>query len=177
MINQTIAHYKILEKLGEGGMGVVYKAEDTKLKREIAIKFLSPDIALHEEDREQFMIEAQAVAALNHPNIATIHAIEEVDDELFIVMEYIDGENLKKKIASGPMAIDETLDLAQQIASGLQAAHEKGIVHRDIKPANIMVTAKGQVKIMDFGLAKMAQVTSPAKEGQTMGTVAYMSPE
>jgi len=176
-INQTIAHYKILQELGQGGMGVVYKAYDTKLKREVAIKFLSPDISLDEQERERFMIEAQAAAALNHPNIATIHAIEEVDDELFIVMEYIDGKELKKKVASGQLSVDSVIDIAIQIAEGLRAAHEKGVTHRDIKPANIMITSKGQVKITDFGLAKMTQASSLTKAGITLGTTAYMSPE
>jgi serine/threonine-protein kinase len=177
MIGQTILHYKITEKLGEGGMGVVYKAEDTKLKRLVAIKFLPRQIAANEVERERFKIEAQAAAALNHPNIATIHAIEEVDDEMFIVMEYIDGQELKKKVVGEGLSVASIIDLATQIAQGLQAAHEKGIVHRDIKPANIMITAKGQVKIMDFGLAKMGQGSLLTKIGQTMGTIAYMSPE
>jgi serine/threonine protein kinase/Tfp pilus assembly protein PilF len=176
-INQTISHYKILEQLGQGGMGVVYKAYDTKLKREVAIKFLSPDISLDDQERERFMIEAQAAAALNHPNIATIHAIEEVNDELFIVMEYIDGPDLKKKAAGEQLSVDNVIDMAIQIAAGLQAAHEKGITHRDIKPANIMLTSKDQVKITDFGLAKMAQASVLTKAGMTVGTMAYMSPE
>lgn len=176
-INQTIAHYKILQELGQGGMGVVYKAYDTKLKREVAIKFLSPEISLRDQDRERFLVEAQAAAALNHPNIATIHAIEEVDDELFIVMEFIDGPDLKKKVASDQLSVDSSINIAIQIAEGLQAAHEKGITHRDIKPANIMLTSKGQVKITDFGLAKMAQASALTKAGMTVGTMAYMSPE
>jgi serine/threonine-protein kinase len=177
MIGQTISHYRLLEQLGQGGMGVVYKAYDTKLKREVAIKFLSPEISLQEQDRERFLIEAQAAAALNHPNIATIHAIEEVDDELFIVMEFIDGPDLKKKMVSEQLSVDNAIDIAIQIAAGLQAAHEKGITHRDIKPANIMLTSKGQVKITDFGLAKMAQASALTKAGMTVGTIAYMSPE
>jgi serine/threonine-protein kinase len=180
MIGKTISHYKILEKLGEGGMGVVYKAEDTRLKREVAIKFLPRQIAASDEERERFKIEAQAAAALNHPNIATIHAIEEIDGEMFIVMEYVDGQNLQKMIemrGGSPLPIDEAIDYASQIAAGLQAAHEKGTVHRDIKPANIMLTSKGQVKITDFGLAKMARVSSLTKAGMTLGTAAFMSPE
>ncbi len=176
-INQTIAHYRIIQELGQGGMGVVYKAYDTKLEREVAIKFLSPEISPQDQDRERFMIEAQAAAALNHPNIATIHAIEEVDDELFIVMEFIDGPDLKKKVGSDQLPVNSIIDMAIQIAEGLQAAHEKGITHRDIKPANIMLTSKGQVKITDFGLAKMAQATLLTKTGMTVGTMAYMSPE
>jgi len=177
MIGKNISHYQILEKLGEGGMGVVYKAEDTKLKREVAIKFLPHHIAASEEDRERFKIEAQAAAALNHPNIATIHAIEEVDDELFIVMEYIDGQELRQKIDAGPLKVDDALNIAMQIADGLQAAHKKGVFHRDIKSANIMLTENDRVKIMDFGLAKIKGQMRLTKTGTTVGTVAYMSPE
>ena len=136
MIYKTILHYRIIEKLGEGGMGVVYKAEDTKLKREVAIKFLPRQIAASEEERKRFKVEAQAAAALNHPNIATIHTIEDVDDETFIVMEYIDGQELKQKIATRLIEVDEAIDMASQIAEALKAAHTKGITHRDIKSAN-----------------------------------------
>ena len=177
MIGKTILHYKILDKLGEGGMGVVYKAEETKLKRDVAIKFLPRQIAASDEERARFKIEAQAAAALNHPNIATIHAIEEVDDEIFIVMEYIDGQELKSIIDDRQLSIDDILDYASQIASGLQAAHEKDVTHRDIKSANIMVTDKGQIKIMDFGLAKVRGGAQVTKVGTTLGTAAYMSPE
>ena len=177
MIGKTILHYKISEKLGEGGMGVVYKAEDTKLKRDVAIKFLPRQIAASDDERERFKIEAQAAAALNHPNIATIHAIEEVDDEMFIVMEYIDGQELKSIIDDRQLSIDDILDYASQIASGLQAAHEKDVTHRDIKSANIMVTDKAQIKIMDFGLAKVRGGAQVTKVGTTLGTAAYMSPE
>jgi len=176
MINQTISHYKILAKLGEGGMGVVYKAEDTRLKRIVALKFLSA-IALGGEEKSRFLREAQAAAALNHPNICTIYAIDEVDGQMFIAMEYIEGQSLREKIEAGPLKIDEAIKFAIQIAEGLQAAHEKGITHRDIKPANVMITPKGQAKIMDFGLAKLAGRTVVTKEGTTLGTVAYMSPE
>ncbi|MFQ5674303.1 MAG: protein kinase [bacterium] len=178
MIGQKILHYQILEKLGEGGMGVVYKAEDTRLKRDVAIKFLPRRIAASEEERKRFKIEAQAAAALNHPNIATIHAIEEHDDEMFIVMEYIEGQELREIVgATGPVAPTKAINYASQIAAGLQAAHEKGIVHRDIKSSNIMITDKGQVKIMDFGLAKVHGGQHLTKSGITVGTVAYMSPE
>jgi len=175
MIGETILHYKITEKLGEGGMGVVYKAEDTKLKRDVAIKLLPRQISTSEEEHARFKIEAQAAAALNHPNIATIHAIEEVDDERFIVMEYIEGQELKNlaKVEN----LRKVLDYATQIASGLQAAHEKGITHRDIKSANIMVTDKGVIKIMDFGLAKLSNRSKMTVQGTTLGTAAYMSPE
>jgi serine/threonine protein kinase len=157
MIGKSVLHYKILGKLGEGGMGVVYKAEDTKLEREVAITFLPHQIAGNSEERKRFEIEAKAAAALNHPNIATIYAIDEADDEMFIVMEHIEGRELREIISAKPpeaLSLPRVLNYATQIAAGLQAAHEKGIVHRDIKSANIMVTDKGQVKIMDFGLAK-----------------------
>jgi len=177
MIGETILHYKILEKLGEGGMGVVYLAEDTKLERKVAIKFLPRHIAGNSEERERFKIEAKAAAALNHPNIATIHAIEESGDDTFIVMEFIDGIELKDKIKSGPIPTKEAINIAIQIAEGLEAAHKKGIVHRDIKSQNIMITKDGKVKIMDFGLAKMKGGTQLTKVGSTVGTAAYMSPE
>ncbi len=177
MIGQTIAHYKILAKLGEGGMGVVYKAEDTKLKRLVALKFLPSSIMASEAEKTRFVHEAQAAAALNHPNICTIYEIDEAEGHLFIAMEFIEGHSLKEKIAAGPLKLDAALNIAMQVAEGLQAAHEKGITHRDIKPANIMITTKGQAKIMDFGLAKQAGRTVVTKEGMTLGTAAYMSPE
>ncbi len=178
MIGKTISHYKILEKLGEGGMGVVYKAEDTKLKRDVAIKFLPRLIVASEEERARFKNEAQAAAALNHPNIATIHAIEEIDDEMFIVMEYIEGRELRDIVgAQHAVPLPDVLNYASQIAAGLQAAHEKDVTHRDIKSSNIMITDKDQVKIMDFGLAKMRGSAQLTKVGTTLGTAAYMSPE
>ena len=177
MIGKTISHYRILAKLGEGGMGVVYKAEDTKLKRVVALKFLSIT-TFSGEDKSRFLREAQSAAALNHPNICTVYAIDEVDGEMFIAMEYLEGRNLREKIEAGPLKIAEAIKLATQIAEGLQVAHEKGITHRDIKSANIMITEKGQAKIMDFGLAKLARGgTLLTKEGMTLGTAAYMSPE
>ena len=177
MIGKTISHYKIIEKLGEGGMGVVYRAEDSKLKREVAIKFLPHHIAASQEERSRFEVEAQAAAALNHPNIATIYSIEDDEGELFIVMEYIDGPPLLEKIRGGPLTIDESFRIIEQIAGGLQVAHQKGIVHRDIKSGNIMLTKAGQVKIMDFGLAKVKWSVLVTREGTTVGTAAYMSPE
>ncbi len=178
MIGKTISHYKILAKLGAGGMGVVYKAEDTKLERVVAIKFLPHHIAANAEERERFKIEAKAAAALNHPNIATIYAIEEIEGEMFIVMEFIEGAELRKLlIDNGQLLIANCLAYATQIAEGLKAAHAKGITHRDIKSSNIMVTESGQVKIMDFGLAKMGGEVHLTKAGMTLGTVAYMSPE
>jgi TolB-like protein/Flp pilus assembly protein TadD/predicted Ser/Thr protein kinase len=177
MIGKTISHYKILEKLGEGGMGVVYKAEDTKLRRTVALKFLAPQTLGGEEDRARFIHEAQAAASLSHPNICTVHEIDEAEGQSFISMEYVEGSSLKDKVGTGPLKLDEAVDLAIQIAEGLQEAHEKGIVHRDVKPANVMVTAKGQAKIMDFGLAKSARGVAVTQTGTTLGTIAYMSPE
>jgi serine/threonine protein kinase/Tfp pilus assembly protein PilF len=177
MIGKTISHYKILEKLGEGGMGVVYKAEDTRLKRTVALKFFNPQMLGTEEDRARFILEAQTAAALDHPNICTIYEIDEVDDQTFIAMAYVDGQSLEEKVESGVLEISEALDIAMQVAQGLKEAHKKGIVHRDIKSANIMVTADGKAKIMDFGLAKLAGRTRLTKTSTIMGTVAYMSPE
>ena len=177
MIGKTVSHYKILEELGRGGMGVVYKALDTKLERTVALKFLSPRILGDEEDRARFVHEAQAAAALNHPNICTIYEIDEAEGQDFIAMELVEGESLKGQIAGGPLPLGEAIDFARQIAAGLEKAHEQGIVHRDIKPANIIITPKGGVKIMDFGLAKLHGHTMLTKEGTTLGTISYMSPE
>ncbi len=177
MIGKTISHYKIIEKLGEGGMGVVYKAEDLKLGRVIALKFLPPEWARDAAARARFLHEAQAAAALSHPNICTIFEIDEVDGQIFIAMERIEGESLSDMIARAPMQIDEVLDASVRIAEGLAAAHAKGIVHRDIKPGNMMLTSGGRPKIMDFGLAKSAGQTKLTRIGTTTGTIAYMSPE
>jgi len=178
MIGQTISHYKVLEKLGGGGMGVVYKAEDTKLKRLVALKFLPPDLTRDEEAKERFVNEAQAASALDHPNICTIYEIDEDDDgRLFIAMAYYEGETLKKKVASNQLSVDSAIDIAIQTAQGLARAHEAGITHRDIKPANLMITKRDEVKIVDFGLAKLVGQTRLTRTGATMGTVAYMSPE
>ncbi|MEJ2636745.1 MAG: protein kinase [Calditrichia bacterium] len=178
MIGKTISHYKILEELGAGGMGVVYKAKDTKLNRFVALKFLLSDLTRDEEAKNRFISEAQAASALDHPNICTIYEINETDDgQMFIAMACYEGESLKEKLESGPLPIDTALDIASQIARGLEKAHDKGIVHRDIKPANIFVTGDGQVKIIDFGLAKLSGRTLLTKTGSTLGTVAYMSPE
>ena len=177
LIGQVVGHYRILEKLGGGGMGVVYKALDTKLDRSVALKFLPPHLSMDEEAKARFIHEAKAASALDHVNIGYIHEIDETDDgQLFIAMAFYAGETLKKKITRGPLPIDEALDYAVQIAEGLGRAHEAGIIHRDIKPANVMVTEEGLVKIVDFGLAKMADV-SLTQTGTTLGTVAYMSPE
>ncbi len=178
MIGQTISHYKILEKLGGGGMGVVYKAEDTKLKRFVALKFLPPDLTRDEEAKERFVQEAQAASALDHPNICTIYEIDETEDgQMFIAMAYYEGETLKKKVSGGQLPVNSIMDIAVQVAQGLAKAHQKGIVHRDIKPANILVTSDGLVKILDFGLAKLAGAIRLTKTGATLGTPAYLSPE
>lgn len=169
--------YTIIDVVGKGGMGIVYKAEDIRLKRYVALKFLPPELTKDEQARGRFVLEAQAAAALSHPNICTIHEIDEEEGKSFIAMEYVEGESLKNKIDSGSIGIEEVVDTAIQVAEGLEEAHRKGIVHRDIKSANIMVTEKGQAKIMDFGLAKVKGGTLLTREGTTLGTVAYMSPE
>jgi len=176
-IGQTILHYKIIDKLGQGGMGVVYKAEDNKLKRDVAIKFLPYQISSDAEERQRFEIEAQAAAALNHPNIATIYSIEDSGKDVFIVMEFINGIELKEKIKKERPELEESQNIIEQIAEGLNAAHSKGIIHRDIKSANIMITQSGLIKIMDFGLAKIGGASQITKFGTTLGTTAYMSPE
>jgi len=169
--------YTIIEELGRGGMGVVYKAEDTKLKRTVALKFLPPELVHIPEVKTRFMREAQAAAALDHPNICTVHEFDETEEKPFISMAYVEGQSLKDKLESGPLDLEEALRIAEQMAEGLQEAHKKGIVHRDIKSGNIMLTDRGQAKVMDFGLARTADRTLLTKEGSTMGTVAYMSPE
>ncbi len=175
--NTLAGKYSIIEPIGKGGMGVVYKAEDIRLKRNIALKFLPAEVLEYPEARERFIREARATAALSHPHICTIHEINEEEAEPFIVMEFIDGQSLRQKIAGKPMDQSQALDIAMQAAEGLNEAHKKGIVHRDIKPGNIMITTAGQVKIMDFGLAKVLGESLLTKEAMTMGTAAYMSPE
>ena len=177
MIGQTISHYRITEKLGEGGMGVVYKAEDTKLKRTVALKFLAAHLLDDDETKARFRREAEAAAALTHSNIAVIHDIDESDGQSFIAMEFVAGLTVTKKIAERPLKLEEALDIALQTAQGLQAAHEKGIVHRDIKSANLIVTPQGQVKIMDFGLAQLAERSKLTETATILGTPSYMSPE
>lgn len=170
--------YKVIEELGRGGMGIVYKAEDTKLKRRICLKFLPAELTRDPDARERFIQEAQAASALDHPNICTIHEIEDTEaGQIYIAMACYQGESLKEKIARGPLKFEEAIDIAIQIAEGLAKAHQKDIVHRDIKPANIMITDEGVAKILDFGLAKLAGQVRLTRTGTTMGTVAYMSPE
>jgi len=177
MIGKTISHYRILEKLGEGGMGEVYLAQDTKLNRRVALKFLPAQLASDEEFKERFKREAQAAAALNHPNIITIHEVAEYENRPYIAMEYVEGESLKKLITKKDLSINKVINMAMQICEGLSKAHQSGIVHRDVKPQNILIDKDGRVRILDFGLAKLKKDAMLTQPGSTVGTVAYMSPE
>jgi len=180
MIGKTISHYKILEKLGAGGMGEVYLAEDTELDRKVALKFLPPQYTEDPEINARFKREAKAAAALNHPNIITIHEIGEHEGKAFIAMEYVEGQSLKDVVRNGhdrSLPINQILDYASQICEGLSEAHHAGIVHRDIKPENILIDSKQRVKIADFGLAMQRDVTKLTRESSTFGTLSYMSPE
>ena len=198
MIDQTISHYRITGQLGSGGMGVVYEAQDLDLGRKVALKFLPPQLSRDQNALDRFLLEARTASALNHPNICIIYAVEKVqlengDQQSFIAMELLEGETLDRRLANGAMPLDRLLDWGIQLAEALDAAHAKGIIHRDIKPANVFLTQRGQVKVLDFGLAKLARpetemetigatqdspgqlnLTSP---GSTVGTIAYMSPE
>ena len=178
MEGRTVSHYRITERLGGGGMGVVYKAVDTRLDRPVALKFLPPELTRDEDARLRLIGEAKAASALDHPNICTVHDVDTTPEgQPFIAMSFYDGETLKKRIARGPLSVIEALDVAIQVAQGLAKAHAAGIIHRDIKPANLMVTTDGVVKIVDFGIAKVLDQTGSTQTGTTLGTVSYMSPE
>jgi len=191
MIGKTLSHYKVIEKIGQGGMGEVYRAEDTNLSREVAIKVLPEQFTKDPQRLARFEREAKLLASLNHPNIAAIYGLEEADGVRFLSMELVPGETLAEKVAKGPVPVKETLEVCRQIAEGVEAAHEKGVIHRDLKPANVKVTPEGKVKILDFGLAKAFEAETPVTDisqsptlteemtraGVILGTAAYMSPE
>jgi serine/threonine-protein kinase len=178
MIGQTVSHHRILKKLGEGGMGVVYKAHDAKLNRTVALKFLPQNLTRDQEAIARFINEAQAASSLDHANICTIYEINETaEGQLYIAMACYEGETLEKQVASKQLSVSSAIDIAIQIARGLERAHEAGIIHRDIKPSNLIITTRGEVKIIDFGLAKLAGQMHFTKTGNLSGTVAYMSPE
>src|ERR1700731_4527303 len=195
MINQTISHYRITGQLGSGGMGVVYEAQDLTLGRRVALKFLPAEMLRDQTALDRFLFEARTASALNHPNICTIYAVENADDQTFIAMELLEGQNLDQRLGSGPLPLDRLLDVGIQLADALDAAHSKNIIHRDIKPANIFLTQRGQVKILDFGLAKLEKLSNIADStsfasddtsaetnaltspGSAIGTIMYMSPE
>ena len=177
-LSDSVSHFRILERLGRGGMGVVYKAIDLRLERTVALKFLAPDRGASDEDRRRFLREARAASALDHPNICTLYEIGEAEDgRLFLAMTFCEGETLARRIERGPLPLAAAVELAAQVAAGLEAAHEKGIVHRDIKPGNLIVTPGGRLKIVDFGIARRADQTQLTNAGTALGTTVYMSPE
>src|SRR6186997_420493 len=178
MIGQTVSHYRIVDLVGAGGMGVVYKAEDTRLGRTVALKFLPLELTQDKDARERLRIEAQTASALDHPNICTIHEIDDTaDGRVFVAMSFYDGQSLKERIAEGPLPIAEVIRLSIDLARGMAAAHDAGVIHRDIKPANVMLTKRGDLKIVDFGVAKNLDRTELTRTGVTVGTIAYMAPE
>ncbi|MCH8320897.1 MAG: serine/threonine protein kinase, partial [Acidobacteria bacterium] len=186
MVGETISHYKILEKIGQGGMGEVYLAQDTTLDRKVALKFLPEELQQDSTARKRFLREAKSAAALDHPYICKIYEIGEAEEKSFIAMEYIQGATLREKLTEGPLLVRKALETATEIAEALEAAHKQKIVHRDLKPSNIMLTPEGHVKVMDFGLAKRVTpaegqgediTTALTQQGSTLGTVPYMSPE
>jgi len=186
VVGKTISHYRILEKIGQGGMGEVYLAQDTSLDRKVALKFLPEELEQDPTTRKRFLREAKSAAALDHPYVCQIHEVGEVEGKSFISMEYVQGTTLKEKLTEGPLPVNEALKKAAEIAEALEEAHKQGIVHRDLKPANIMLTLQGHVKVMDFGLAKQVTpvegqeqeiTTALTQQGSTLGTVPYMSPE
>ncbi|MGB6121254.1 MAG: serine/threonine-protein kinase, partial [Bacteroidota bacterium] len=177
LTGREILHYRVVEKIGEGGMGVVYRAEDTKLDRTVALKFLPHHLTASEEEHARFLQEAKAAATLNHPNVCTIYGVEEHEGQQFIEMEFVDGVTLKETVEGGGWKMEEGVDFAAQIAEALREAHTKGIVHRDIKSENIMINTRSQVKVMDFGLAKLRGSMKLTKASSTIGTLAYMAPE
>jgi serine/threonine protein kinase len=189
MLGRTLSHYKVLDEINRGGMGIVYRALDVKLNREVALKVLPPDLVKGPERKRRFVQEAQAAASLKHPNIAVIHEVDEVEGETFIAMELIEGEKQSDVLRRGPLPVSRALEIAIEVTEGLENAHEKGIVHRDLKPGNIMLTVDGHVKIIDFGLAKLllplagegsdveTLLRRGTDSGTVMGTLAYMSPE
>jgi len=177
MVGTVVSHYRIAEKLGEGGMGIVYKAEDEKLQRTVALKFLSLGHEVEDTSKQRFLTEARAAAALHHPNVCTIYEIDQVGDRMFIAMAYLEGEDLSRKLKSGPLDPEEAIEIALQVAAGLGVAHVRGMVHRDIKPANIRMTTGGLAVIMDFGVARLPGSTELTDVGTSAGTPAYMAPE
>ena len=178
MIGRTVSHYHILEQLGGGAMGVVYKAQDTRLKRLVALKFLPATLTRDDDAKRRFVQEAESASALDHPHVCTIHDIDQTEDgQVFIAMAFYEGETLKKRVQKGPLPIDDVLLFSHQIAQGLQAAHDAGIIHRDVKPANVMITTRGEAKLVDFGIAKLAGHADLTQTGSSVGTISYMAPE